>query len=161
MAKDFHRQINHFVQKTKMRMGHFRRGVLIKLFAAIVRDTPVGNVDTWAISDAQKAWLKENGYVGGQLRGSWRAAIGTSPRGQVDGAEHLSEGAVVANMTGIVAKSKDDDTIYFVNRMPYASRIEFDGWSHTKAPAGMVRINVRRFHALVKKQLAETKASNP
>lgn len=157
MAKNFHRNINRFAQKTKMRMGHFRRGVLIKLFSSIVFDTPVGNVDTWNISDAQKKKLKKDGYVGGRLRGGWQTAIGKSPRKQIERID-AGGGAVIAEMTGIVSNSKDADKVYFVNRVPYASRIEYDGWSHTKAPQGMVRKNIRRIRALVKKQLAQTKS---
>ena len=155
--KNFHTQINRFANKTKMRMGHFWRGVLIKLFSLVVFDTPVGNVDTWNISDAQKKKLREDGYVGGQLRGGWQTSIGKSSRKKIERIDP-NGGTVIAEMTGIVSNSKDADPIYFVNRVPYAARIEYDGWSHTKAPEGMVRKNVRRARALVRKQLAQTKA---
>lgn len=36
------------------------------------------------------------------------------------------------------------DTFYFTNNLPYAKRIEFDGWS-AKAPAGMVRKNLLKW----------------
>ena len=36
------------------------------------------------------------------------------------------------------------DTFYFTNNLPYAKRIEFDGWS-AKAPQGMVRKNILRW----------------
>lgn len=36
------------------------------------------------------------------------------------------------------------DTLYLTNNLPYAKRIEFDGWS-AKAPAGMVRKNILRW----------------
>jgi hypothetical protein len=31
---------------------------------------------------------------------------------------------------------------YIINSMPYASRIEFEGWSKIKAPNGMVQISI-------------------
>lgn len=34
------------------------------------------------------------------------------------------------------------NTWYYINTMPYAERIEFEGWSSTKAPDGMVRISL-------------------
>ena len=36
------------------------------------------------------------------------------------------------------------DTFYFTNNLPYAKRIEFDGWS-AKAPSGMVRKNLLKW----------------
>jgi len=37
------------------------------------------------------------------------------------------------------------------NNLPYAYKIEYDGWSHTKAPKGMVRKNFIRISQNLKK----------
>ena len=52
----------------------------------------------------------------------------------------------INNMFAELAKfPKDKDSVvYLTNNLPYAARIEYDGWSHTKAPEGMVRKNVIR-----------------
>lgn len=41
-------------------------------------------------------------------------------------------------------KFKLGDTLYLTNNLPYAERIEFEGWSK-KAPQGMVRRNIVRW----------------
>jgi hypothetical protein len=53
--------------------------------------------------------------------------------------------STVASATG-----KPMVPIFLSNSLPYAARIEFDGWSHTKAPQGMVRRNVARFNQLLR-----------
>ena len=44
-----------------------------------------------------------------------------------------------------------DKTFYFTNNLPYAFRIEFEGWSKVKAPQGMVRRNAIRWNQIVKR----------
>jgi len=44
-----------------------------------------------------------------------------------------------------------DKTFYFTNNLPYAFRIEFEGWSKVKAPQGMVRRNAIRWKQIVKR----------
>lgn len=39
--------------------------------------------------------------------------------------------------------------MFFTNNLPYAERIEYDGWSRFKAPQGMVRKNVVRWDDIV------------
>ncbi|WP_162455859.1 hypothetical protein [Pseudoxanthomonas kalamensis] len=43
------------------------------------------------------------------------------------------------------------------NNLPYANRIEYDGWSHTKAPAGMVRVSFARIRQIVSKAVRDNK----
>ena len=59
-----------------------------------------------------------------------------------------SEEQVVNRTLGTINTSRGDDTLFLVNNQPYAARVEFDGWSYKKAPEGMVRRNIRRFHKL-------------
>lgn len=124
----FSAQISQFGKGTKDRIEHIRRGVTLKLFSAVILDTPV---------------------LTGRLRGNWRVSEGkpvldTSDRVDPSGAGVLRE------VEGAVAASKGDTSLFLSNSLPYAARIEYDGWSHTKAPEGMVRRNVRRFNALIK-----------
>jgi hypothetical protein len=39
------------------------------------------------------------------------------------------------------------DRVYLTNNLPYARRIEYDGWSKVKAPQGMLRITVKEHKA--------------
>lgn len=159
MSKNFSATTTRFAQKTKRRMSAFRRGVMISLFRDVVMDTPVGNVNTWNISESQKAALLKAGYVGGQLRGAWKASIGAPII--VARPNDKNGNKTVYDMTRIVSGSKEDSTVFFVNAMPYAQRVEYDGWSHTKAPEGMVRKNIARIRSLTKRELARAKATNP
>lgn len=101
------------------------RGTFIALMTAVVRDTPV---DT------------------GRLRGNWQCTINEPASGIVD---RKGESGPIGE---IHATIKAPDVYWLTNNLPYAHRIEFDGWSHTKAPAGMLRINVRRFKSILRRR---------
>lgn len=126
-------ELKGFADKAVGRVEYVRRGVAMELFGAIIDDTP---------------WLT------GRLRGNWQTSI-ASP---LTGALPLrSDAAAKAEMAAAIAQSHDDVPIFFRNNLPYAARIEFDGWSHTKAPAGMMRKNVARILRLVNKKIQEGK----
>lgn len=46
--------------------------------------------------------------------------------------------------------------VYFTNNLPYARRIEYDGYSSVKAPQGMLRININRFTDAVERAIRES-----
>ena len=97
----------------------------IQLFSNVIKDTPVDE---------------------GRLQGEWQTtknAPASSEAGRTGAAVAIAEVHMVIDKPG---------TYYLTNVMPYAERIEFDGWSHTKAPRGMVRINVKRLKKIVRKQ---------
>lgn len=129
----FSADLKAFAQKTGLTLDQVHRGVAIKLFSAVVMDTPV---------------------LDGFLRGSWYVST-ESPK-ITSAARKDSEGSVVnAEIAGIEAKA--GTVTYFTNSMPYAYRIEYEGWSSVKAPQGMVRKNVARFQQIVADAVKETK----
>lgn len=98
-----------------------RRLITLKLLEKITRKTPV---------------------LDGRLRSSWFTSDG------VPSDEVAPEGARTDSQENITATFKDPyATTFIVNNLPYAARIEFDGWSHTKAPAGMVRVSLAEVQA--------------
>lgn len=125
-------QIGRWSQKTMAKQDTVRRAVILKLFSAIIKDTPV---------------------LTGRLRGSWQCSIGhpdltvLPPKGNHSGA------APVAKVVDAAQASKPTDTVILSNALPYVARIEYEGWSHTKAPAGMVRKNVARFRQLLSSEI--------
>ena len=129
----FSAQISQYSKGTRDKMDRIRRGVTLKLLGAVVMDTPV---DT------------------GRLRGNWRVSEGTPV---LDAAVRVvPSGAVVMNeINASVQASTGDTAVYLTNNLPYAKRIEYDGWSHTKAPEGMVRRNLARFNQLIKVEVAK------
>jgi len=138
----FASDLSGFADKATLRVDRIRRAVVINLFSAIIEDTPV---------------------LSGRLRGNWQASVGSplldeiptrggsTPQGQVP-PECADE--VVGIADGI---NGNDKTAYLRNNLPYAARVEFDGWSHTKAPAGMIRKNVARVTQLINKAMREGK----
>lgn len=124
------------------------RSSLIDLSTAIIKDTPVGDPDLWQSKPPR-------GYVGGTLRGAWNASTG-SPNLSINTRRKSKTGtAVIGRMRkGVKAFNPMTETLYFVNPMPYAARIEYQGWS-TQAPEGMVRSNVLKLRNFVQRRINE------
>lgn len=123
----FSAKIGTFGKDTIKRIGDIKRAVCIKLFTAVIMDTPV---------------------LSGRLRSNWvpsnqDLALTTTDSVDKTGAAALSK------MQVVVTANKLEVPIFLSNSLPYAARIEFDGWSHTKAPEGMMRRNVTRFNTLI------------
>lgn len=127
----FSAQLSRFSKKTTDNLDRTRRTVIIKLFSAVIQDTPV---------------------LSGRLRGNWQTSIG-SPVTSVIGVRDMA--AAVAEVQAMAQRSQLTDTVFLRNNLPYAYRIEFDGWSHTKAPQGMMRRNVARFQRLLNEAVRE------
>lgn len=108
------------------------RGATLVLFTAVIRDTPV---DT------------------GRLRSNWRCSIGNP---NYDEQSDVSKGGVAAiqETMSTVDLMEMDETIILCNNLPYAYRIEYEGYSREKSPQGMVRRNAIRINSLLKRRLA-------
>lgn len=110
------------------------RAVVIELFTSTIMDTPV---------------------LDGYLRGAWVLSEGEpdlKPMKRADKTGSIATG-VVRNYSGKVGGS-----VYLTNSLPYAYRVEFEGWSHTKAPEGMMRKNFARVQGIVRKAAQEARA---
>lgn len=84
----------------------------------------------------------------GRFRGNWQVAIGNLPHGTID-LNDPSGSAALGAIQSEIAKLNAGQTIYLINNLPYARRLEY-GWSK-QAPAGMVRVTVQQFQPIVKK----------
>lgn len=85
------------------------------------------------------------GYVGGRFRANWNTSVGapieaTTEKVDPTGASAISD--VVKYMGGA------GKVTYLCNALPYAERLEYEGWSH-QAPAGMVRVSMARIGEIV------------
>lgn len=95
----------------------------------------------------------------GRFRGNWQVGIGSIPASDVDKLYVDPSGAaILSDIQQAVLDMKFGDTIYLVNNLPYARRLEY-GWSQ-QAPNGMVRVTVAQFQPIVNAVVAEVKASN-
>lgn len=127
----FSADLRRFNRKTKDSLDRTRRIVIIKLFSAVIKDTPV---------------------LSGRLRGNWQTTI-NSPATGVIGIR--DEAAAIAEVQAMAQRSKGSDVVILRNNLPYAYRIEFDGWSKVKAPQGMMRRNVARFQRILGEAVRE------
>lgn len=132
----FTKDIDRFAKRTGRKVQYVRRAVTLKLFGSVVLDTPV---------------------LSGRLRGNWRISEGVPKTAPLDRKDKGGQ-IVMAEIQSATMASNGDQSLYLTNNLPYAARIEYDGWSHTKAPEGMVRKNVVRFQGLIRLENA-TKSS--
>ena len=121
------RQIEGFSARAQEKVLKIFKKSVIDLTSDIISDTPV---DT------------------GRLKNNWFPSVGAA-------SEQTTE--ATANEAGDRAEKCAqneltlDKTCYFTNNLPYAFRIEFEGWSKVKAPQGMVRRNAIRWKQIVKR----------
>jgi len=118
----FSLDLSKFAKLTEDKAEKVVKKASIGLFSDIIKDTPV---------------------LQGRLRANWQLGINKFIDTNLI-AKDKSGNKTIANMKSDVNAFQMGDTITFSNNMPYAHRIEFQGWSK-KAPAGMVRINVDRW----------------
>ena len=77
----------------------------------------------------------------GRLRSSWGFGVG-SPS---DGPTTITDKSGAQTLNRIASAIRGQDAgpkFYITTALPYAKRIEYEGWSHTKAPQGMIRITI-------------------
>ena len=131
----FSAQIASFGERASKKIQDVRKGVTIKLFSAVIRDTPV---DT------------------GRLRANWQLTVGSPATGTLN--EEAPNKAGLSIQEAQAVNQTDGDTpIFLANNLPYAAGIEYEGRSKVKAPEGMVRRNVVRFGRLIQVEVASKK----
>jgi len=91
----------------------------------------------------------------GRFRANWQFSVGapdltTSER--VDPSGSLT----IARILGQVAGIKAGPTVYLTNSLPYAYRLEYEGWSD-QAPNGMVRVTLAGLQAAVNDYVSRLK----
>ncbi len=107
----------------------FQKWIALKLYGLILQKTPVGI---------------------GTLRGSWTISIGSQDRAPANKETNAKQGSPLsseelASFKSAIASMSElglGQIVWINNAMPYVLRIEFDGHSSVKAPAGMVQISI-------------------
>ncbi len=115
--------VGKWADKAIDEIDDFRKAVILEFFVSVILDTPVAS---------------------GRLRGNWQIAssVVTGELEVTDKSGRVTRHNV-EDFVKKIPKEKDNVT-FLTNNLPYAYRIEYDGWSHTKAPEGMVRKNYIR-----------------
>ncbi|UYA98770.1 hypothetical protein P9A53_gp26 [Xanthomonas phage vB_Xar_IVIA-DoCa6] len=120
----FQQQLRGFGIKTLDKVDKVRRASVLELFKLVIFSTPV---DT------------------GRLRGNWQTTINSPASAAID---RLDMGGGAAMAEAVANLGSLTDVIWFTNNLPYAERIEYDGWSK-QAPEGMVRRHLASWKRIV------------
>lgn len=155
-----------FADKTLLRADKLIRAVGIKLFSAVIMDSPVGDPSLWKGAKGIKA-KPPKGYVGGRLRGNWRCSLSkadttaiVAPKGKSAEYKNFPDvGKVVQSVHDVCQSATRNNVIWLANSLPYVARIEYEGHS-SQAPEGMVRRNCQRIHGIIVSELRRMKGSS-
>lgn len=134
MAGKFEDAVRRWAQHTGKSLENVATASFLDVAGGVIRDTPVDK---------------------GQLRANWRVGIDAPATGQldiVDPSGQATQAALVNQSPNLFGR-----LVYFTNNLPYARRIEYEGYSSVKAPPGMLRININRFTDAVEKAIKESK----
>lgn len=126
----FEIDIARFVAKAKGNIDLVIRKIALDMFTRVILKSPV---DT------------------GRFRGNWQVAIESIPSGTL-ALDDKTGTATISKVTAVTLGLRAGQTITLVNNLAYARALEY---GHSKqAPAGMVRLTLTEFGAVV------TKAAN-
>ena len=120
----FDKELSRAVVKLKDYSANQVKGSLFAITGRTIKETPVDE---------------------GRLINNWQTSINRPMSGTVSGVDP-SGSAATRKAQAVINKMEMGDTLYFTNNLPYAARIEYEGWSKL-APAGMLRVNVERVRA--------------
>ena len=136
----FDDQMKAFAKKANMSVEKTVKGTAIKLFSAVIKSSPV---DT------------------GRFRANWTAA-GVQPSTVTTDMTDKSGSAATGAMVNYINSAKGQTVFTLANNLPYARVIEYGGYPgdgpntvggfSKQAPAGVVRVNVARFEAILEEQ---------
>ena len=122
-------QLARWTEKAKDNIDLVVRKIALDIFSRVIQKSPV---DT------------------GRFKSNWMCAVGSIPTGTTLA---IDVTAVVTRVEAVALGAKAGDVIYLVNNLPYARRLEY---GHSKqAPAGMVRLTIAEFNAIVDKAASE------
>lgn len=119
----FSKTVDMWATKTPQQLNKVKQTVSLRLFAAVIKDTPV---------------------LEGTLRGDWQVTIGTPAQ---------TRAATQVSIEAFIGSTQLKDKLFLTNNMPYVYGIEFLGWSKKKAPQGMMRKNAMRFNSILKQAI--------
>lgn len=138
MTMRFNREFKSAIEVIHTKMEKVMTNSAERLMKAIIKDTPV---DT------------------GQLRGNWQASLDTAINSPLIGTVDPNGDPTIQKSFSAISNYNIKSSIYFTNNLDYAARIEFGRYSK-KAPAGMMRINVRKFNGIVQDEARRANTTN-
>lgn len=142
--------LSRLVEKANGNIDAAVRQTLILAAQGVIHNSPVGNPDNWLslnpytdLKTGKRKTMKKAppGYVGGRLRGSWGFGVSYPANGPTDSPDK-SGTMTLSRITQAIRAQEAGPKFYITTALPYARRIEYEGWSHTQSPQGMVRITI-------------------
>lgn len=134
----FRANIAKRVEQAKAKQELFYKRLSLEIYRRIVLKSPVDKgrfVNNWNVS--------------------YRAAnTSTTEATDPSRQQSLSKGSAA-----VMAMHVDGGMIYITNSLPYAYRLEYEGWSKVKAPAGMVRVTLAELSGVAREVASEVRRS--
>ena len=129
--------------------------IAFELDKGMVTMSPVGDPSKWlalrngVYVDYESVHGIVEDYTGGRFRANWQVGINHQPQGETGRIDESRAGTqtLAVNLASL-GSYQLGDTIYILNNVPYAERLE-NGWSH-QAPVGMVGVTVARLDEFVR-----------
>lgn len=87
----------------------------------------------------------------GRFAGNWQVSAGSPKSGQL---ERTGTELVMGEVRQTVAASSGDGSLWLVNNLPYAAKLEFEGHSQ-QAPNGMIGPMMANLPAIIKAAMNE------
>ncbi|RJG10916.1 hypothetical protein D3879_14645 [Pseudomonas cavernicola] len=143
----FSLDLTKFIEKAKANTELVVQKVAIDMLSAVVDRSPVGNAELWLDPSAGE------GYIGGRFRGNWQVSFNVAATGALDRIDPQGSSIKQAGVTFIQAYTSEIGSIWMMNNVPYAQRLEYGHSS--QAPNGMVRLTVTEFQIFVNKAVQE------
>lgn len=103
-----------------------------------------GNIDTavrQTVVLAAQGVVMNSPVLTGRLRSSWGFGVNQPSSGPTDTTDKAG-GATLTKIARAVQGQEAGPKFYITTALPYARRIEYEGWSKSKSPQGMVRITI-------------------
>ena len=129
----FAADIQRFAVKSEQQVDRTVRDITFALFREVIQRTPV---------------------LDGGLKGNWQASVGAPVTGTVTTTDKDGSQTIAAMAAAIGGWGSET---FMANNLPYAHRVEFDGWSSVKAPSGMARVSFARIQTIVAKAARENR----
>lgn len=135
----FRADIAKWIAKSKRAQDLYVQKVILEIDKRLVQKSPVGDIN------------------GGRFRNNWNISNAVPDLSTTEAvAPNLSQSRSAASVFSIKANGQ---TVFITNALPYAFRIEYEGWSKIKAPAGVVRVTIAEMANILRGAAFETKAT--
>jgi hypothetical protein len=131
----FRGDIKRFITKSNAVLDKYAKAVVLNLDKSMVMKSPV---DT------------------GRFRANWNIGIGSVDSNTSDATDISGSGAISKAVAELNSFKVNGQIIYITNSLPYAYRLEYEGWS-SQSPQGMVRITLAELSGILRQAAYEVK----